>query len=238
MDDTLRLRIGAVIGLLLGVTANDVAARESYYVMVFASQSHPKLSRYTHTWATFVRAVGEAAADTDAYALQAHTISWLPAAIAIRPWNPHPEAGANLDLYQTIAVVTSQGERITMWGPFVIDGPTYHHSVDVARFFASGAPRYRAFSTRFTRPTYNCITAIGALGMGIDEGVFPPLLVGYPSGRHFARQFMARSPYDRESGDHSWLIARLGLDRYPIAVVAPPKIAASGGDSLPCRFSR
>src|SRR4051794_10578379 len=113
MSCSSRLRIGVVIGLLLGTTSTDVAVGESYYVMVFASQSHPKLPRYTHTWATFVRAAGEGA-DPDAYALEAHTVSWLPATIAIRPWNPCPEPGANLDLYWTLAVVTSQGEGVTM----------------------------------------------------------------------------------------------------------------------------
>jgi hypothetical protein len=237
MGCTSLLRIAAALGLLLGLMATNAAAGESYYVLVFASQSHPKLPRYTHTWATFVRAVGEGA-DPDSYSLQSHTVSWLSAAIAIRPWDPRPEAGVNLDLHRTIAAVMSQGERIAMWGPLAIDGPTYHRSLDVAQYFASGAPRYRALSTRSTRPVYSCITAIGALGMGVDEGPFAPLLVGYPSGRHFARQFLAQSPYDQAPGAHAWLISRLGLDRYPIAIVASSRFTAGASSGLSCRCHR
>ena len=36
-----------------------VRGEERYYAMIFGSQSSPKLLRYTHTWATFVRVVGE-----------------------------------------------------------------------------------------------------------------------------------------------------------------------------------
>ena len=48
--------------------------------MIFGSQSKPKLLRYTHTWATFVRAVGEGP-DLNTYSLELSTISWLPG-----PW--------------------------------------------------------------------------------------------------------------------------------------------------------
>jgi hypothetical protein len=35
---------------------------------------------------------------------------------------------------------------------------------------------------------------------------------------------MTRSVYDQWEGDHSWLIPRLGLDRYPIEFVLPRQI--------------
>ena len=48
----------AVVALAsLAIAAPSAEAAEFYYAMVFGSQSHPKLLRYTHTWATFVRAV-------------------------------------------------------------------------------------------------------------------------------------------------------------------------------------
>ena len=55
--------------------------------MIFGSQSNPKQLRYTHTWATYVRAVGEGP-DPTQYALEAHTISWLPQTLVVRVWRP------------------------------------------------------------------------------------------------------------------------------------------------------
>ena len=56
-------RIGVYViasfGLVLGAAEGTARGGEFYYVMIFGSQSDPKLLRYTHTWATFVRAVGE-----------------------------------------------------------------------------------------------------------------------------------------------------------------------------------
>jgi hypothetical protein len=35
-----------------------------------------------------------------------------------------------------------------------------------------------------------------------------------------------RSQFDQTAEDHSWLIPRFGLDRYPIEVVSPLRIPA------------
>src|SRR3954471_9068490 len=77
---------------------------ERYYSMIFGSQSSPKLLRYTHTWATFIRVVGEGD-DPNGYEVYQHTISWLPASLNIRTWTPIPEKGINLDLYATLNMV-------------------------------------------------------------------------------------------------------------------------------------
>ena len=74
-----------VIALLdLAVGSSGAAARggEFYYAMIFGSQTSPKQLRYTHTWATFIRAVGEGPAPAH-YAIQVHTISWLPRTLDI-----------------------------------------------------------------------------------------------------------------------------------------------------------
>ena len=102
-------------GLMLGSAGGTARAGEFYYVMIFGSQSSPKFLRYTHTWATFVRAVGEGPDPRD-YSLQVHTISWLPVAgdPRLAAW---PEPGVNLDLDQTLDVVHSLRESVTMWAP-------------------------------------------------------------------------------------------------------------------------
>src|SRR5947208_1670392 len=72
-------------------------AGERYYCLVFSAQSTPKLPRYTHTWVTVVRAA-EREPDCQP-ALDAQTISWMPAAIDIRPLDLFVEPGVNLDLH-------------------------------------------------------------------------------------------------------------------------------------------
>src|SRR5262245_32683775 len=56
--------------------AIPVPANERYYVIVFGSQSTPKLARFTHTWVTGVTATWS---DPKAEpSLTTHTISWMP----------------------------------------------------------------------------------------------------------------------------------------------------------------
>src|SRR5205823_10627008 len=51
-----RVRAAILTAIVLSSATSTVAAAERYYVLIFVSQSHPKQLRYTHTWATFVRA--------------------------------------------------------------------------------------------------------------------------------------------------------------------------------------
>ncbi len=75
---------------------NDAAPGERFYVLVFASQSVPRTPAYAHTWATVVRAVDRPGGRP---APEAHTISWLPATLDIRPLRPRVEPGVNLGLH-------------------------------------------------------------------------------------------------------------------------------------------
>jgi len=59
MNRRLGLCVTVFFGLVLASAGRTARGGEFYYVMIFGSQSSPKLLRYTHTWATFVRAVGE-----------------------------------------------------------------------------------------------------------------------------------------------------------------------------------
>jgi hypothetical protein len=118
----------ASLGLVLGSAGGTARGGEFFYVMIFGSQSSPKLLRYTHTWATFVRAVGEGP-DPSRYALQVHTISWLPQSLEVHVWRLWPEPGVNLDLDQTLEAVSSNRESVTMWGPFLIRKEVYDRSL-------------------------------------------------------------------------------------------------------------
>jgi hypothetical protein len=52
-------RAVAVIGTVAALLPGPARGGERYYSMIFGSQSSPKLLRYTHTWATFIRVEGE-----------------------------------------------------------------------------------------------------------------------------------------------------------------------------------
>ena len=222
-----RQRIVVSLGLLLGSLGGAARGSEFYYALIFGSESNPKVLRYTHTWATFVRAVGEGP-DPAAYALQVHSISWLPQTLDVRVWRPWPEPGVNLDLYQTLDVVAANRESVTMWGPFIVGKDVYDKSLRVLQVIASGAARYRAIDSPRDLLISDCIHAVAAVDPQFGRSHYPLIRIGKPASRFIARQAMIRSPVDQTRYDNSWLIPRLGLDRYPIEIVPPQQIPMRG----------
>ena len=196
---------------------------EHHYVMIFGSQSHPKQLRYTHTWATFIRATGQGA-DPSGYAVEHHTISWYPAALRVQVWNPFPEPGVNFDLYQTIGVVSTTNQKIAMWGPFLIPPHVYARSIEVRRILESGIAQYRAIDTPSNLLISDCIHAVAACDPMFGRRHYPLIRIGKPASRYIAQEIMSRSPFDQRLDDHSWLLPRLGLDRRPIEVIPPRRI--------------
>jgi hypothetical protein len=224
------------MAIVLSAASADAAAAERYYVLVFGSQSHPKLLRYTHTWATFVRAVGEGD-DPSGWDLYQHTISWLPQTLEVRVWNPFPEPGINLDLYQTLGAVAAHNERVTLWGPFVITPDIYEQSLRIYQIVQSGIPQYRAISTSSDLLISDCIHAVAAVDPIFGRDHYPLVRIGNPASRFIAREIVVRSianrGIDQAAFDNSWLIPRLGLNCYSIAVVFPQQIPQE-----PCFFCR
>jgi hypothetical protein len=213
--------------LLAGLTclpSVSASADEYYFAMIFGSQSQPKLLRYTHTWATLVRAVGEGP-DINSYQLELNTISWLPRTLDVRVLRLCPEPGVNLDLYQTIQTVLAKNESITMWGPFVAHPQLWGEAMMVRQVIESGRAQYRAISTRRNLLIADCIHAVAGIDPVMGRGHYPLIRIGKPASRYIAHQIMQRSFYDQYRYDNSWLIPRLGLDQYPIEIVPPQAIA-------------
>lgn len=65
-------------------------------------------------------------------------------------------------------------------------------------------------------------------GGSLGRGHYPLIRIGQPASRYIARQFMTRSAFDQYQTEASWLIPRLGLDRYPIEVIPPQQIPRRG----------
>jgi hypothetical protein len=213
----------ALVGSAMAFFAGETKGDEFYYAMIFGSQSKPKLLQYTHTWATFVRAIGEGV-DANNYTVYQHTISWLPQSLDVRTWSLFPEPGVNLDLYRTLEAVYRDGEGVTMWGPFRIHPTVYERSLRVKEILDSGTAEYRAISTRRNLLISDCIHAVAAVDPIFGRDHYPLIRIGKPASRHIARQIMTRSVFDQWQGDNTWLIPRMGLDRYPIEFVPPQQI--------------
>jgi hypothetical protein len=212
-----------IVGVLSVFSSVSAQGGERYYTMIFGSQSRPKLLQYTHTWATFIRVVGEGD-DPNGYQVYQHTISWLPASLDVRTWSLFPERGVNLDLYATLEAVYKNGESVTMWGPFENLPQVYERSLRVKEILDSGVAEYRAISTPRNLLISDCIHAVAAVDPIFGRGHYPLIRVGKPASRYIARQGMTRSVFDQYQIDASWLVPRLGLDRYPIEIIAPQQI--------------
>jgi hypothetical protein len=227
MGQRIRRVVIALLGLVFALTVGEARGEEFYYVMIFGSQSKPKSLQYTHTWATFIGAVGEGP-DANNYALYQHTISWLPQSLDVRTWTIIPEPGVNLDLYRTLDAVYHDREHVTVWGPFQILPQVFERSLAVKAILDSGRAEYRAISTPRNLLISDCVHAVAAVDPVFGRGHYPLIRVGKPASRYIARQFMTRSLFDQYQTEASWLIPRLGLDRYPIEVVPPQQIPKRG----------
>lgn len=199
---------------------SSASAEDGYFLLIFGSQSQPKRLRYTHTWATFVRAVDDGR-DLSLRPLEVNTISWLPQTLDVRVWRARPEPGVNLDLDQTLRVVTSHGERIVMYGPYRIERDLYLRSLALAQRLNSGLELYRAIDGSLDLGISDCIHAAAAVDPQFGRGHYPLVRVGIPASRHIAREFERRTLVDQSQPDNTWLIPRLGLSAWPMETIPP-----------------
>ena len=214
--------VGTLLAFGLG-TMGSADAGEFYYMIIFGSQSHPKQLRFTHTWATFIKATGEGT-DPNGYTIETNTISWLPATLDVKVWTPIPEKGVNLDLNPTLKAVYANHENVMMWGPFIIQGELYHRSISVRNTLESGQLQYRAISNSRNLLISDCIHALAGVDPVLGRNNYPLFRIGKPASRHMAREIMMRSAFNQYCYENSWLTPRLGLDRVPVDVVSPQEI--------------
>ena len=71
------------------------------------------------------------------------------------------------------------------------------------------------------------VANVDSIGLVMGRRHYPLIRIGETAFRYIARQIMMRPAakgIEQERYENSWLIPRLGLDRYPIEVVAPQRI--------------
>jgi hypothetical protein len=222
------MRYSLLLPLLLASVAWESVARaeERYYVILFGSQSTPRLPRYTHTWATFVKASGEGQ-DSSAYLIdEVFTISWLPADLEVRSLRLRAEEGVNLDLETTLAYVL-QRERVSEWGPFQIAPQLYDRALARKAELESGSVKYKAIDPNFGARAYSvsdCIHGITDIDPDYDRSYYREVRrFGEAASHWLAYQFVTRGRFINLGENLDWINQRLGLDNYPIVHRPPPE---------------
>ena len=191
---------------------------ERYFIIVFGSQSTPKLPKYTHSWATVVKVTG--CGGPGPVTLEEQTISWMPATLAIRTWSPHVEPGVNLDMHVTIEEMLRNKERVSIWGPYEVGpGLVYRFGVQKA-FMEAGRIGYQCIDSigeaGRTGDGCNCIHSITDMDPLFDRRQYPLSYFGESASLNLVRQLQTRPIIICPEADHSWLLPLLCLDQYPL----------------------
>jgi hypothetical protein len=213
----MRFNRGAVLvgaaWLLCLIAAAPASAEEYYFLLLFGSQGTPPQPKYSHTFATFVRAVGTGPC-LDRYDLYCNTISWLPADRNVRPLAAVPEYGRNFDLDTSLRGVLSSGQRVSLWGPFQVPPWVYWNAVRQQANLELGRMRYKAVDIA-SRPdrVANCIHAVSRVVCPQRINRINPL---YGEAATYLVLQRYRPYLVAEGTKHTWLANRLGLSCYPI----------------------
>ena len=222
------MRYSLLLPLLLAFFSWGSAARaeDRYYIIIFGSQSTPRLPRYTHTWATFVKASGEGQDSSKYHIDEVFTISWLPADLVVRSLRLRAQPGVNLDLEATLAYVLPR-ERVSEWGPFEITPQLYYRALERKAQLESGAVKYKAIDPNFgPRVHYvsDCIHGITDFDPDYDRSYYREVRrFGEAASHWVAYQFVQRGQRVNLGENLDWINHRLGLDNYPIIHRPPPE---------------
>jgi hypothetical protein len=190
-------------------------AGERYFMLIFAAQSHPRIPRLTHTFATIVRVAEAPGCPTPC--VDAYTISWLPQTLTIHPYRLRDEPGVNLTLEQTLRWSYDHRMNVYEWGPYEIDAYFFTRVYREYARFESGEFRYKAIDPKQRGArTADCIHAVTDIDGLDNRGTYPVLISGVPATRKFVRVLTQRGRLRQPCDDTCWLQAALGLNCYPI----------------------
>lgn len=181
---------------------------DKYYVILWAAQRDDDAPRFTHTWATFIKARPANSAKGEPKLEERLTISWMPASgvipalVTVR--------GQNYTLRQTLNWCRQEQTHITAWGPIEIRPELYELARQRVAVLESGVLSYKMIDNKI-RPNHgtNCIHAITDMVPG------PLLDTGTARGEEatqmvaeFLQPFMIRPEYNDpkifELVDVSW----------------------------------
>jgi len=223
------VRPGLLVAVAVVVLALGGAARadEAYYLLLFGAQQIPNKPDYSHSFATFVRAVWS---DRCPPRLEAHTVSWLPRNLQVRAFALAAEEGFNFDLEQTLRWASASEARVSLWGPYQIQRELYLKAVARIRVLEGGGVRYKAVDVGYPPDRVsNCIHAVSSVVDGHPLHI-TPLSWGETASFRLLEQFTPWiiEPHRAPGGSHPWVGRALGLDAYPILYRQPEEHPRSG----------
>jgi hypothetical protein len=191
---------------------------DRYYVVVFGSQSTPKVPRYTHTWVTAVRV--SCLRPGGSPELKAETISWMPVTLRLRPWHFCVEPGVNLELHHTMKEVLASGQCVAAWGPYEIQAGLYRKLLLQKALLESGQVGYQAVDVVGEAGGCgngtNCIHAVTGADDPFARADNPVWRYGQAASECIVRQWANQGAVVAPDRTHAWLITALGLQAYPI----------------------
>lgn len=195
------------------------APGERYFILVFGSQTTPKIPRLTHTWATVVRI--QEAAPGCAPEFEHHTISWMPATLKLRPERLTVEPGVNLGVHETmVQVALANRERISLWGPYECRPRLVVRFLTQKYFLESGAVGYQSIDTLGEAGrkgnACDCIHAITDMDPYFGRTYYTAARFGDAASRHIARSLRQHNDLIHPEKTHDHVAKMLGLDAYPI----------------------
>jgi hypothetical protein len=198
--------------------AAPVLGSERYFILVFASQPPSRLPRYSHTWATVVRAEG-AGDDVRGFAIEPATISWVPADLVVRSYRVFAQKGVNLDLQESMREFYRPGIHVSLYGPYEIDPNYYAAFLQQKARLESGAVKYRSIDSdlEIRKDVSNCIHAITDLDNLHGRLAYSEFRrIGEPASRAIVKHLIDQGIIRNTHEDLSWITERLGLNHYPI----------------------
>jgi hypothetical protein len=196
---------------------DDSVPGERYYIIVYGSQSRPRVPRYTHTWATVVKTQEVPGCAPEV--AEVHTISWMPADLDIQPWRFTPEPGRNLELHETIRFALAERERVSQWGPYEIRPRSYRRFLLQKAYIESGQVGYQCIDTLgegADGSACDCIHAITDMDPQFQRGYYRLTRFGDAGSAFIVRQLFERDVLINPGLTHDWLNGLLGLSCYPI----------------------
>jgi hypothetical protein len=221
--------------LLLAAPAGSASAAEAHFLLMFAAQRTPNQPIYSHSFASFVRVSWPGNGPCPPVPrVEAYTISWYPHHLPVRAYAVLPERGCNRGLDETIGYALSTGARVSLWGPFHIDGELYRRAANQVGLLTSGRVEYKMFDAGYSSDcAANCIHALSCLADG--QRVY----LGFPGWGEVASATLVSQfqPWILDRGAlYPWVACALGLELYPIVYrswsAAPPGDVAGGAWEL------
>jgi hypothetical protein len=190
--------------------AEPVPEGERYFLLLFGSESEPKRAVRTHTWVTAVRVAADGT-------LESKTISWMPRTLVIRPFHFTVEPAINLDLAQTMDMVTGQDENVTLLGPYEIPPRVYRRLLVQKDFLESYVIGYQGFDLVGEAGLHgngaNCIHAVTDVDPRYGRAGYLLAGNGVKATRYIRKILIQRGSISPEDGqNHDWLLPRLGLE--------------------------